>query len=87
LLKKKSDVVLEVPGIGSPITILGGKKTKGAIEVAASLTARYSDAEGESVKVMHWKGNKKKATVAVKKATDEFCQAHLLRALQGGVKQ
>ena len=43
-LKNTEDYVFEVPGYGSPITILEGSKSKEAIEVAAKLTARYSDA-------------------------------------------
>jgi hypothetical protein len=43
-LKNTEDYVFEVPDYGSPITILEGEKSKEAIEVAAKLTARYSDA-------------------------------------------
>ena len=43
-LKNPGDYVFEVPGFGSPITILEGPKSKEAIELAAKLTARYSDA-------------------------------------------
>jgi tRNA U34 2-thiouridine synthase MnmA/TrmU len=43
-LKRPEDYVFEVPGYGSPITILEGAKGKEAIELAAKLTARYSDA-------------------------------------------
>ncbi|MFH1327267.1 MAG: hypothetical protein ABIH76_00205 [Candidatus Bathyarchaeota archaeon] len=44
-LKGKSDYIFEVPDWGSPTTILQGPKTKKAIMDAASLAARYSDAE------------------------------------------
>ncbi len=54
-LKSPEDYVFEVPGYGSPITILEGLKSKEAIELAAKLTARYSDAtmgaEGKEVLV------------------------------------
>lgn len=40
---------LEVPDFGSPITVLQGRMRKYALLVAAKLTARYSDAEGEKV--------------------------------------
>jgi len=46
-LKNPEDYVFEVPGYGSPITILEGAKSKEAIELAAKLTARYSDAREE----------------------------------------
>jgi hypothetical protein len=51
-LKSPEDYVFEVPGYGSPITILGGSKSKEAIEVAAKLTARYSDVGAEGKKVL-----------------------------------
>ncbi len=41
--KKKYDYFFEVPDCGGPITVLQGKKTKKSIEVAAGLTAFYSD--------------------------------------------
>lgn len=40
--------LFEVPDIGSPVTLLEGPKTEEAVETAAALTVRYSDAEGES---------------------------------------
>ncbi len=43
-LKNKTDYLFEVPEIGSPVTVLTGKKTKDAIKMAARLTLRYSDA-------------------------------------------
>jgi hypothetical protein len=42
-LKAKTDYLFEVPGCGSPITLLRGPKTKTAIGIAAALTLRYSD--------------------------------------------
>ncbi len=44
-LKKHTDYYFEVSDCGSPITILQGPKTKVAIEKAAKLTTRYSDAQ------------------------------------------
>jgi tRNA U34 2-thiouridine synthase MnmA/TrmU len=49
--KARNDYYFEVPDVGSPITILQGLKTKKAIEVAAALTAFYSDAESDRVTV------------------------------------
>ncbi len=43
-LKNKTGYIFEVPEIGSPVTVLTGKKTKDAIKMAARLTLRYSDA-------------------------------------------
>ncbi len=50
-LKENDDYYFEVPGFGSPITILQGQKTKEAIKRAASLTVRYSDAKEKKVLV------------------------------------
>jgi tRNA-specific 2-thiouridylase len=49
--KAGNDYVFEVPDVAGPITILKGKKTKKAIDVAAGLTAFYSDAKTETVTV------------------------------------
>jgi tRNA-specific 2-thiouridylase len=43
--KARNDLFFEVPEIAGPITILQGRKTKKAVEIAASLTAFYSDAK------------------------------------------
>ena len=51
-LKKPDDYLFEVPGFGSPITILEGSKRREAIELAARLTARYSDAGARAKEVM-----------------------------------
>ena len=44
-MKKRDDYYFEVPAFMGPITLLQGPKTKEAIEKAASLAARYSDAK------------------------------------------
>ncbi len=50
-LKNKTDYVFEVPDVGSPITVLQGKKTRKALRLAAKLTATYSDAKEDKVLV------------------------------------
>ncbi|MBI2860465.1 MAG: hypothetical protein HYX91_03030 [Chloroflexi bacterium] len=50
-LKGPADYYFEVPGCGSPVTILLGEKSADAVERAASLTARYSDAASGEVSV------------------------------------
>lgn len=55
-MRSKGDYVFEVPGHGSPITLLQGRKTGEAIEAAARLTARYSDAEGDMIPVKYGRG-------------------------------
>jgi len=49
--KVRYDYYFEVPDFGGPITVLQGLKTKKAIEVAAALTAFYSDAKSDRVAV------------------------------------
>lgn len=49
--KARNDYYFEAPDVGSPITVLQGLKTIKAIELAAALTAFYSDAEGNRVTV------------------------------------
>ncbi len=65
-LKNKSDYVFEVPNVGSPITLLQGKITKSAIEIAARITARYSDETSTIVKVCYGKGELNKNIKVVK---------------------
>jgi tRNA-specific 2-thiouridylase len=50
-LKGKDDYFFKVLDFGSPITILQGPQRKEAIEMAASLTARYSDAKKKKILV------------------------------------
>ncbi len=70
LLKDKSDYVFEVPGCGSPITVLQGSKTKDAIMMAARITARYSDAKTERVIVKYGKETPSRE-ISVAKASQE----------------
>jgi tRNA-specific 2-thiouridylase len=49
--KARNDYYFEVPDVGSPTTVLQGLKTKKAIELAAALTAFYSDAKSSRVTV------------------------------------
>jgi tRNA U34 2-thiouridine synthase MnmA/TrmU len=66
------ELIFEVPGVGSPITLLQGKPCARAIRVAAALTARYSDAKDARVLVKYGKnygksGEKLKQTIKVSK--------------------
>jgi tRNA U34 2-thiouridine synthase MnmA/TrmU len=52
------DYMLKVEGYGSPITLIAGKTTDKALEIAASLCARYSDAKNlAEIDVTVSKGN------------------------------
>jgi tRNA-specific 2-thiouridylase len=64
-LKGPEEYAFEVPGCGSPITILEGARTNEAVELAARLTARYSDARAEPVVVEYWtEGPRMRITVS-----------------------
>ncbi len=52
-LKSPEDFLFEVPGCGSPITLLSGPESEEALRAAASVTARYSDAKGGKVLVKY----------------------------------
>lgn len=69
-LKNKWDYIFNVPGYGSPITLLQGPKTKEAIKAASSLTARYSDAKTEPQVLVNYKRNFEKSII-VKPYSDE----------------
>jgi len=47
-LKQKTDYSFEVIRHMGPVTLLQGPKTRKAVNAAASLTVRYSDAEGKA---------------------------------------
>jgi tRNA-uridine 2-sulfurtransferase len=49
--KAKSDYVFEVPDVAGPITLLQGRKSRRAVDLAAGLTALYSDAKTPTVLV------------------------------------
>jgi len=51
LKKTRSDYYFEVPDVGGPTTVLQGLKSKKAVELAAALTAFYSDAKSDKVTV------------------------------------
>ncbi len=70
-LKNKWDYVFNVPGYGSPITLLQGPKTKEAIKVAASLTARYSDARTKNEVLVNYGRESLDKSIVVKPYSDE----------------
>ncbi|MCW4044905.1 MAG: hypothetical protein NWE94_05245 [Candidatus Bathyarchaeota archaeon] len=51
LKKRRSDYSFEVPDVSGPTTLLQGLKTRRSIELAAKLTAFYSDAKSSLVTV------------------------------------
>lgn len=61
--KTKGEFYFELPNIVGPVTILQGSKTKKAIEIAAGLTAFYSDAKVDRVKVDYGKESLDKSLI------------------------
>jgi tRNA U34 2-thiouridine synthase MnmA/TrmU len=53
-LARGGDVLFEVKGCGSPIALLRGEASWEEIRLAAAITARYSDAKGESAVPVHY---------------------------------
>jgi hypothetical protein len=60
--KARSDFVFEAPDVAGPVTLLQGRKTRKAINLAAGLTAMYSDAKSETVLVNFRRKNLEKST-------------------------
>ena len=63
-LKSPEDYIFEVPGYGSPITLLQGPMDEVAKELAARLTARYSDADTREV-VVEYRTDSKTESIVV----------------------
>jgi predicted ribosome quality control (RQC) complex YloA/Tae2 family protein len=53
-LARGGDILFEVKGCGSPITLLRGEASWEEIRLAAAITARYSDAKGWSEVPVHY---------------------------------
>ena len=71
-MKEPEDWILEVPGIGSPITILENPCEYKDIEHAAKLTARYSDANGGDVLVEYRRDGEKHAILVAARHAGEL---------------
>jgi tRNA-specific 2-thiouridylase len=69
--KGRSDYYFEVPGVGSPITVLQGAKTEEAVRVAAELTAFYADVAGGEVTVKFGKERLDRSVVVSVPSWDE----------------
>jgi tRNA U34 2-thiouridine synthase MnmA/TrmU len=66
-MKEDEDYIFEVVDIPGPVAILNGSKDREAIELAASLTARYSDADAEEV-LVEYVGGGQSERIAVRPA-------------------
>jgi len=67
-LKNKTDYIFEVPGIGSPTTLLKGNKSKEVVKLAAQLTVRYSDSKDKETLVKY--GKKLKNDIKVQQLSE-----------------
>lgn len=77
LLKYPDDYSFEVPGYGSPITILQGSKDEKAIMIAARLTARYSDAKGKEILVKYGDEEQIKSVIVPPLDEDEIARLRI----------
>ena len=78
-LKRPDEVVMEASNVKGPITLIQGKFGEDAINFAARLTLRYSDAINSKGKVIYGKESSNlKEEVMVEKATQEILTPYLL---------
>ncbi len=75
--KGKADYLFEVPGHGSPTTLLQGPKRRDPIIMAARLTARYSDCRDKHVIVRHGKDKPQKSITVEHLAQEEADKLNL----------
>jgi hypothetical protein len=68
------DIVLEVPDVGSPITILKGQPDSQDEERAAEITARYSDKRGDARVRVAIRRAEGEASIVVTPAPPRLCE-------------
>jgi tRNA U34 2-thiouridine synthase MnmA/TrmU len=74
-LVRPDDHVFEVMDIGSPIGLLRGKPEKSDIELAAAITARYSDAKREDSVTVDVKSKSQTNRIGIRPADDAVVTA------------
>ena len=75
-LVKDSDIILEAKNTGSPISLLRGEANTEIIELAASITARYSDAKHKDIARVNVQQNSRNFNVEMKPADSEMIKAN-----------
>lgn len=75
-LIKDSDIVLESKDTGSPISLLRGEANTDVIELAASITARYSDDKHKNVVKVNVQQNSKSYNVEIRPADNEMIKTN-----------
>ncbi len=80
ILKYREDdeIFMEVPDIGSPVTLVESGSGYEVIEFAAQLTALYSDAETDTVSLKVFCGDNEKDMIKVNKTTKEIAELYNL---------
>ncbi len=82
-LASRDDMLFTVPGVGSPTTILSGRPSESDILLAASITARYSDAKGqERVNVQVFNTDGRLYTVEVEPATMDLLDRYRIQYVE-----
>ncbi len=71
------DHLFEVPGVGSPISLLRGEVGPEELEMAARLTARYSDSVEKEVNVIHRYCGKEETLNVVPLKEEKTAQLHI----------
>lgn len=86
-LLSPSDTVLNVEGVGSPVTIVAGAPSADDLLVAASITARYSDAKrAEVVDVRVSEGALEPYSLSVSPAADALLERYRIAEATGSKK-
>ncbi len=79
----KDDTLLRVPGVGSPVSMLTGVASQTDILVAASITARYSDAKNLStVRVLIYNIKEDLYNVEVEPAEDSVLEGYRIQYVE-----
>jgi len=71
---QEEDLLMEVVGFGSPLTMLKGNYTEEEVKIAASICARYSDCDSKSAKVRIGTKSNWKRNLLVKPLTDQYLE-------------
>ena len=77
-LVRPDDYVFEVTGVGSPLGLLRGRPNDDTIELAARITARYSDAKKEPSVTVDYKRGEQSFKIEVAPAEDGVAKEYLL---------
>ncbi|MCP4582110.1 MAG: hypothetical protein GY839_10875 [candidate division Zixibacteria bacterium] len=71
-LVKSGDLVFEVMDVGSPISLLRGKPEQSDIELAAAITARYSDAKYKELVTVDIKQDTQSSKLEIKPVSNKI---------------